>query len=138
MAFATDTDLEQLLPTIFDHGINTFDTELAQAEDDIIRKIQVKWSNRVRGRLQFDESLLTESQWRNAALYRALGYYIMPKLSQWREEGDSFQNQIKFYEKRFAEEMEDQFSAGIEYDEDSSGDLDEGEYNEILQTRLYR
>lgn len=138
MAFATDSDLEDMISTIFDHGLDTFASELAKAEDDVVRKIKIEWFNKRYNPNTFNKSLLIESQWTNATVYRALGFYIMPKLSQWREDGDSFQEQMEFYQERFAEEMNDQFGVGIEYDYDEDGSIDNTEPYQNSQSRLYR
>jgi len=138
MAFANDQQLGDLLPTIFEHGESSYQDELDRAEADVVRKIKIEWFNKRSSSNTFDQTKLNESQWELATLYRALGFYIMPKLSQWRPESDSFREQIEFYQARFAEEMADQFGVGIEYDQDSSGTIDSDEVYENIQTRMYR
>lgn len=138
MAFATDNQLLDLIPTIYDHGRASFQTELNRAEVDVTRKIQIEWSDRTRSKLSFNPALLTSTQWADATLYRALGFYIMPMLSQWRVESDSFREQMEFYQERFAEEMADQFAIGIEYDEDEDGIISESEISKLSAGRLYR
>ena len=138
MPFATDNDLLALIPTIFDHGEHSFQDDLDRAEADVVKKIKVEWYNKRYYSGSYDESLLTASQWKNATIYRALGFYIMPKLSQWRPESDSFREQMNFYQERFAEEMADEFGVGIEYDYNDDGTVDTGEEFQVSQTRMWR
>lgn len=138
MAFASDDTLLQLIPTIFDFGIESFADELATAEADVARKIQIEWFNRRRTPSTFDITLLTQTQWNNATLYRALGYYIFPRLSKWLPEGDSHREQIDFYISRFSEEMADQFAIGIEYDLDEDNVVSASEVNNFGPDRLWR
>lgn len=138
MAFASDDDLVDMLPTVFDHGVATWQPQLDKAEADVVRKIQVEWYNKRYISNNFDQQYLTAVQWTNAVIYRALGYYILPQLSQWRPESDSFREQMEFYQARFAEEINDQFGIGIEYDYDRDGEVDQGEVYNNTQTRIYR
>jgi hypothetical protein len=139
MAFADDNDLVTYVPTIFDHGATTFQSELDMAEDDIIREIRVRWYNRRYNRTNWDETLLDETQWTRATVYRALSAYILPRLSTWRPEGDSFREQVEFYQARYAEELEAEFMEGVRYDYDQDGSIDgTTEEYEMDMGRLYR
>lgn len=137
MAFADNNDLLELIPSIFDHNVEDWSKELVRAESDINRKIQSEWYNK-RYSGSWDATKLTETQWTLATMYRALSYYILPQLSQWRIDGDSFREQIDFYQGRFAEEIADQFEIGIEYDYDGDGSVDDSEINKVSQDRLWR
>lgn len=138
MAFATNTDLENLVSSVFEHGVDDWSTELSRAEEDVLKKIQIEWYDRRYSGLNWDATNLVESQWTTATCYRALAYYIMPKLSGWRPEGDSFREQIEFYSNRYAEEMNDQFAIGIQYDRDDDGTVTESETYPAIQNRLWR
>lgn len=139
VTFATDNDLLILKPDIFNHSIESFQTELDQASTDVTTKIRAKWYIKKNRPLDWDETLLTESQWKQATLFRALSSYILPRLSKWLTgDGDSFQEQITFYKASFDEAMADQFAVGIEYDEDGDDIITSGEVNQIATNRLWR
>lgn len=138
MAFATDDNILKLIPTIFDFGIESFTDELTQAQADVTRKIQIEWYNKTHSPSNFDSTLLTETQWQYATMYRALSNYIFPMLSKWTPEGDSHREQIEFYAKRFAEEIKDQFAVGIEYDQDEDDIISAGEITRFGEERLWR
>ena len=147
MTFAVNADLLRYMPTIMDNGVEDWTQELAEAESDVINIIKAKWffvefgNQRTRGMaIQpiYKPELLTASQWTKATCYRALTAYILPKLSTFRPEGDSFQKQIDFYDQRFDEEMDIQFSVGVEYDINKNGVISESEKFPVLTNRLYR
>ncbi len=139
MAFATDGDILQYIPTIFDHGSDTYQFALDAAELDITRKIESEWYNKVYGDNDFDTSKLVDEQWTRATVYRALAHYIFPRLSTWRTEGDSFREQINFYRERYEEEMDLAFAAGIQYDYNGDSSINEDtEVYHNVQTRIYR
>jgi hypothetical protein len=137
MAFADDNDLVEYVPTIFSHGPTTFQSELNQAEQDIIRHIRTEWYNRRYSRGLWDSDLLDASQWCRATVYRALSAYILPRLSTWRPEGDSFREQINFYQERYAEEIAAEFAEGVRYDYNADEAITDTEEYEIAP-RLYR
>tara|TARA_R110000851_G_scaffold211412_2_gene363974 strand:+ start:1351 stop:1767 length:417 start_codon:yes stop_codon:yes gene_type:complete len=138
MAFATDSQLLEYVNTIFDHGVESWQTELDRAEDDVIRKIKVEWYNKRYSPSNFEAAELVATQWTAATIYRAIAYYIMPGLSQWRPESDSFREQIEFYQARYAEEIDDQFAVGIQYDFNNDDTIDAGEVYNASQTRVWR
>lgn len=138
MAFATNEDLYEYAPEVFDQGVDDWTTELARAETDVANMVQVRWYNNHYNRGDYDKSLLTESQWTRSTVYRALANHIMPKLSTFREAGDPFLNQIGFYKERFEEEIDLQFSLGIQYDRNDDGTVADEEVHEYAQNRLYR
>jgi hypothetical protein len=139
MAFATDSDLLNYIPTIFDHGPNTYIEALEEAHKDVVRIIQTHWFNKIERFEDFDEKWLDGEQWTRAVVYRALGYYILPRLSSWRSESDSFRNQIEFYQARFDDEMDAVFAIGVRYDFDEDSTIDETtETEHYYQNRLWR
>ena len=74
---------------------------------------------------------------KRATMFKALTDYIMPRLSPFRE-GDSFQLQITFYKSRYAEEIGAEFAIGIKYDAEDDGTINDSDYFEASQDRLYR
>jgi hypothetical protein len=138
MAFATNSDLIDLNPGFMDHGVDDWTNELNKAESDIKTKIRGEWFNKRYSGDDWDPTLLTESQWTLATLYRALAHYILPQLSSWRTDGDSFREQISFYQANFAEEINLQFTLGVEYDYDEDGIVQDSEKNRVQQDRIWR
>ncbi len=147
MSFANNSDLVNLYPTAMDHGVADWTSELALAQGDVETLIKTRWFNQEfgtsRGRSQvgqpaYDPAKLTDTQWTRATVYRALAVYILPKLSTFRPEGDSFREQLAFYQNRFDEEFNMQLGSGVEYDTDGDGTVDSGEKYAVAQDRLYR
>jgi len=148
MPFATNDDLVKYFPTAMDHGIADWTTELAMAQGDVETIVKTRWFNvefgSNRGRTYqatfpvFDATRLTDSQWTRATCYRALAVYILSKLSTFRPEGDSFREQLAFFQNRFDEEVALQLSSGVEYDLDNSNTVDTSEKFPVAQDRLYR
>jgi hypothetical protein len=147
MSFANNSDLVNLYPNAMEHGVADWTSELALAQGDVETLIKTRWFNQEfgtsRGRSQvgqpaYDPAKLTDSQWTRATVYRALAVYILPKLSTFRPEGDSFREQLAFYQNRFDEEFNMQLGSGVEYDTDGDGTVDLGEKYAVAQDRLYR
>lgn len=137
MAYATDDDLVLIVPDIFDHGVDTFETELNRSESDINRRIKSDWWSVSRDPNKFDATKLKDSEWDRATIYHALAYYILPRLSNFQED-DTFQRQMVFYKERYMEEFSAAMAAGISYDHDDDGSYDEAEVDYIEAERLYR
>lgn len=145
--FATNSDLVRLYPNAMDHGVADWTEHLAEAQGDIENIVKAKWfypefgSQRTRGLVVqpvYYPERLTASQWTKACVYRALSAYILPHLSTFRPEGDSFQEQMDFFDQRFDEEMDLQFGVGIEYDLNADGNVAITEKFPTLTNRLYR
>lgn len=137
MSFATNQDLQQYTPEIFDQGVDDWSDELALAEDDVVNQVQVRYYNKHHSSINFSKDRLTAAQWSKATVYRALCAYILPKLSTFRVD-DVFLEQLKFYKERYAEELDLQFALGIKYDTNNDGNISAGEITEYSQERLYR
>lgn len=138
MAWATDENLVDYIPDIFDHGESSFDTELLRSEDDVVRKIKGDWWNVSHTPSDFDKTKLVEGEWTRAVVYHALAYYILPKLANFGDE-DTFLAMRDFYESRYAEEMDEVFAAGVSYDFDGDSVInEETEVRRTTQTRLVR
>jgi hypothetical protein len=148
MSYATNEDLTDYMPDALEHGVADWSAELALAESDVQRDIKVRWfipefgtGKNFRGSVsleQYDITKLTATQWTRATVYRAMYQYILPKLSTFRPEGDSFRERIDFYRSSYAEEMNAQLSSGVEYDFDNDGTVESGEVWATQQNRLYR
>ena len=147
MSFANNSDLVTYYPSAMDHGVADWTSELSVAQGDVEKLIKTRWFNQEfsqnRGRVTvgmpiFDPAKLTETQWTRATVYRALAVYILPKLSTFRPEGDSFREQLAFYQNRFDEEFNLQLGFGVEYDLDDDGQVSTGEKFSVAQDRLYR
>lgn len=118
-----------------------FGADHDEAKDDIDKMIEIKWFRpRVRerygkdiefltGNLDFDPALMLNSatQLRKASVYRTLGNYVLPKLSKAVRGGDAWEKRAGEFSRRFDEEIERVLSAGIDYDWDSSGQVDDDE-----------
>ena len=97
MAFATNNNLQEYAPEVFEQGVDDWSDELAKAQIDVINLIQFKWWNKFYSRSMFESSKLVEAQWTKATVYQAMYAYILPKLSTFRPEGDPFREQFVFY-----------------------------------------
>ncbi len=145
--FATTADLIQLVPGVEDHNVSNWDAELAQAESDVVRQLRADWWNKTQGMdkilrnpfaIPMDPARLTPAQWTKATVYMAMSRYILPKLSNWRPEGDAFREQIEFYKELYANEMSETLAAGVEYDFNDDGSATSNEVITTDMTRLYR
>lgn len=125
MAFATNNNLQEYAPDVFEQGIDDWTDELTKAQTDVINMIQYKWWNKYYSRSKFNSTLLVEAQWTKSTVYQALYAYILPRLSTFRPEGDPFREQLTFYKERFNEEFDIQFGLGIQYDFEDDGSIDE-------------
>ena len=76
MAFATNTNLEEYAPEVFQQGVDDWTEELAKAQTDVINMIQFKWWNKFYSRSEFDSSKLVEAQWTKTTVYQALYGYL--------------------------------------------------------------
>jgi len=138
MAFATNTQLLEVVPTITSHGITDFTDQLTEAEKDVKRWLEVKWYNKTTRGKTFDATLLTEAQWTRATIFRALSTHILPSLSPFAVGGDTFREMITFYKARFNEEMDMEMSQGVEYDADNDSVITKGEIHRQRADRIYR
>ena len=149
MSFATNQDLVEFYPTAMDHGVGDWTAELTQAQGDVETMIKSRWFNKefdtgstryriVGGFPTYNPALLNPGQWTRATVFRALACYILPNLSTFRPEGDSFREQLNFFSSRFEEEFNLQLGAGVEYDMNDDNTITEGEKFQVDTMRLYR
>jgi hypothetical protein len=147
--FATDTDLLEYEPDIQKYGIAEFDSDHEKTYDDIIRLLNIRWFPKAQhgqvdisvigtSNQRLSPSMLTASQFKRAAVYHVLAYYIYPKLSKFEEEIDVFERKMNYYKQKFEEEFDLILRLGVEYDLDSSGDISEAERQPFHFNRLVR
>jgi hypothetical protein len=130
------------------HGVTDWTTQLAEAENDVNRWLEVNWYNKTFtqgfdqiGRAvgsEMDATLLTDTQWTRATVYRALYAHILPTLSPFAVGGDTFREMIDFYRERFHEEMDLEIGKGVEYDLNNDGTISRTEKHKHRQDRIYR
>jgi hypothetical protein len=135
--FATDADLETIIPDIFNHGMDTFTGELDRGSSDVARRIKTEWWNVDNDPEQYDPDLLNASEWRMTTVYYTLAYYILPLLSNFQED-DTFQRQMLFYKERYQEEFLAAAAAGISYDRNDDGVYATSEIDYVDAGRLVR
>jgi hypothetical protein len=148
MAYATNTQLQAVQPSIVNHGITDFTAQLTEAEADVKRYIEVNWFNKTYSQgfngigrkigATFDASKLVDAQWQRATVYRARYAHILPLLSPFAVGGDTFREMIEHYRNRFVEEMDMEMAQGVQYDGDSDGNITESETFKQRQERIYR
>ena len=80
---------------------------------------------------------MKDSQLTRSAVYYCLFKYILPQLTQWAVEGDSFQTQIEFYSRAFYDEF-DLAKRELFYDWNDDGTYDESERELQPRQRLVR
>jgi hypothetical protein len=141
MAILTEADMLEYMPDMNNYGIQDFTDMISKAEDDIIRLLRIEWWPQIPGRTNFgdvmDPSKLKDSQLTRSAAYYCLYKYVLPKLTQWAVEGDSFQTQINFYKMAFDEEF-DLAKRELFYDWDGDGQYEDNERNIQPRQRLVR
>ena len=152
MAFATRTNLTTYQPDIGDMGLSTSqqDTYVTQAIADVQRDIRNKWwsvyrANQSRNRsyaggIEIDLTLLTDSQWTRATVYRALGFYICPALTKFNTPGDEdrFQTMGSYYRTAYEAEFADILRDGVEYDANDDSSIADSEKAAVHSLRLVR
>jgi|DEB0MinimDraft_6_1074348.scaffolds.fasta_scaffold89129_1 hypothetical protein len=147
MALFTEADMKEYMPDLHNYGIQDFSDMIAKTDEDIYRLLRVEWYPKLgvssyngsyTGDLSnFDTTKLKASQLTRSAVYYCLYKYVLPKLTQWSVEGDSFQTQIKFYRDAFEEEFAIA-QRELYYDWDGDGVYEDGEHEIQPAKRLVR
>lgn len=142
MALFTENDLKEYFPDLHNYGIQDFSDMIAKTDEDIYRLLRVEWFPQLRSRTNntwtsFDTTKLKDSQLTRSAVYYCLHKYVLPKLTQWSTDGDSFQLQIDFYRKAFDDEF-DIAKRELYYDWDDDGVYEDHEQEIQPTTRLVR
>ena len=152
MAFATRSSLVIYQPDIGDMGLSTGEQDafVTHAIADVQRDIRNKWwsmykANQLRNRsyagsIEIDLTLLTDSQWTRATVYRCLGYFICPALTKFNSTGDEdrFQQMGSYYRTMYEDEFQDILRDGVEYDADDDSSIADSEKEAIHSLRLVR
>jgi len=108
MALFTEADMKEYMPDLHNYGIQDFSDMIAKTDEDIYRLLRIDWWPKLpqaRGWDTFDTTKLKDSELKRSAVYYCLYKYVLPQLTQWAVEGDSFQTQIVFYKTAFEEEF---------------------------------
>ena len=147
--FATNTDLKEYEAQIDEYGIQDFGTMHTKTYDDILRLLRIEWWPRVSNQapntryfstadLEMDATKLQSAQFKRAAVFHVLGYYIFPALTQRGPEEDRFSIQEQYYKARFREEFDLVLQDGIQYDFDGDGSISDSEQQSAHFNRLVR
>lgn len=138
MAIFTEDNIIEYFPDLHNFGIQDFNDFIAKTESDIHRLLRIEWFPTLRiSSGDYDPTKVKESQLTRSAVYYSLYKYILPQLTQWAVEGDSFQTQIEFYSRAFHDEF-DLAKRELFYDRDGSGTYDESERELQPSQRLVR
>ena len=137
MAIFTEDNIVEYFPDLHNYGIQDFNDFITKTEEDIHRFLRIEWYPAVRGFGIYDSTRVNESQLTRSAVYYSLYKYILPQLTQWAVEGDSFQTQIDFYKAAFIEEF-DLAKRELIYDWDGDGSYEETERELQPTQRLVR
>jgi hypothetical protein len=146
---ATISDIQEYEPDILSFGIPDFDEEITKAQNDVFRDLRIRWwptytvglydvSRVATGMVEPDDDLYTASQLTRACVYQALGFHVYPKLSKFDVEQDIFERKMEFYRKEYERELDLILRDGVEYDLDSSGNVDDNEKEPTHYLRLKR
>jgi hypothetical protein len=141
MALFTENDMKEYFPDLHNYGIQDFSDMIAKTDEDIYRLLRIEWWPQLSGRSKFgsvmDTTKLKDSQLKRSAVYYCLHKYVLPKLTQWAVEGDSFQTQIGFYKQAFDEEFS-VTTRSLYYDWDNDGVFEDNEQEIQPRQRLVR
>lgn len=130
--FATNTDVADYVPDIFDYEVADFTSELTRATEMVQKQLKSEWWRGASN--DFDNTKLRSAQWKETTVYAALAYFILPKLSSFRPD-DTFLEMSAFYRDRFNTTFNLEVASGVDYDDNQDGTYAEGER---VYTRLDR
>jgi hypothetical protein len=130
--YATNTDVADYVPDVFDYEVVDFTSELTRATDMVNKRLKGDWWRQNPN--DFDVSLLNAAQWKETTVYAALAYFILPKLSSFRPD-DTFLEMSMFYRDRFEDTYKREVASGVDYDENENDSYDDAER---VYTRLNR
>jgi len=138
MAIFTEDDIVEYFPDLHNYGIQDFNDFIAKTEEDIHRLLRIEWFPTLRvSSGDYESDRVKESQLTRSAVYYCLYKYILPQLTQWAVEGDSFQTQITYYKDSFFDEF-DLTKRELFYDWNDDGTYDEWERELQPSQRLVR
>ena len=133
--YATDSDITDIVPDIFEHGVASFTNELTKATDTVNKRLKADWWNGHPN--NFDDTKLNDAQWTETTIYAALTYFILPRLSSFRE-GDIFMGMSAFYRDRYEETFRRELATGVDYDSDADASYEDSERTFTRMDRLTR
>lgn len=145
--YSTDADLQEYEPDILNLGIPEFQDLHEKTYDDINRLIEIDWWPRASYRqyditrgtyANIDVTLLVDNQWKRAAVYHVLAYYIYPRLSTFTPEGDVYMEKMQYYKDKFKEEFNLCLKQGVQYDYNNDSTIEESEKLPVHFNRLVR
>ena len=139
--FADDSDLVRVQPSVFGYGVGSFEELHDVAGDEVVRDVRRVWGALVGvcgdgaygdtplrvpdwGVMNFDAAMLNPVQWNSAALYRVLGWHVLPMLhasvvldgTSLAVEGMRINELRVFYRAAYEEEFAAVLEGGLEYD----------------------
>lgn len=149
MTMSTDADIQEYFPDLYDYGIQDFSDFHEKTRQDIFRRLRIDWwptkSQSYRYNIamvstepEMNDTLLTESQFKRAAVFHCLAYYILPQLNKFDPNGDRFAEMMKYYKARFDEEFDLVLRDGVEYDSNNDNTITDGEQQPTTFLRLVR
>ena len=123
MVFTDDSDLLRVQPYVFEQGIASFASFHAVAADELVRDLKKEWLGALHAfsidqptwwDCTFDAEKLNPLQWKSAALYRVLGWHVLPLLAS-TVGGAGFVEMMNFYRSSYVQEFADVVQSGLEY-----------------------
>lgn len=133
--YATDSDITDYVPDIFEHGVASFTNELTRATATVNKRLKAEWfSGHPSG---FDDTKLNDAQWTETTVYVALTHFILPRLSSFRPD-DIFMGMSAFYRDRYEETFRRELETGVDYDSDGDATYEDSEKTYTTMDRLSR
>jgi hypothetical protein len=142
--FATLSDLLEQEQSIQEYGLLDWSQELASAQAEVVRHINIRWFKPWLNQRSLDEStpinidLLDATQWTKATVYYCIAHQICPKLTKFEASGDRFQIMMDYYAKRYDTEFDILLRSGISYDLNEDDSFSDGEKLATQSLRLQR
>ncbi len=136
MIFTDDSDLLRVQPSVFEHGAASFEDYHEVAGDELVRDLKRYWCAIIGAyrytplRMpdgcdgSFDPDRLNPLQWVTAAVYRVLGWHVLPRLhstvtldgTTLSVEGMKLNELRLFYRIAYEREFAEVLQGGLEYD----------------------
>ena len=131
MIFCDDGDLMRVQPSVFEHGVDSFEELHEVAGDELVRDLRRYWGALVGAygdtpvrESNFNPDMLNPVQWNSAAVYRVLGWHVLPMLhstvtldgTSLAVEGMKINEMRLFYRAAYDEEFAAVLESGLEYD----------------------
>ena len=133
--YATDSDITDYVPDIFEHGVASFTNELTRATDTVNKRLKAEWWSSHPN--NFDDTKLNDAQWTETTVYAALAYFILPRLSSFRPD-DIFMGMSAFYRDRYEDTYRRELTTGVDYDSDGDASYEDNEKTFTRMDRLTR